>query len=364
MRMTKNSERINYSQCWEDPDVLIQALEVTSEDKVLSITSGGDNTLALFAEHPHSIVALDMSASQNYLFELKRASAKALSYDEYLAFLGVHKTGERNALYRKVRPHLGAESSAWWDRYPDFIEMGVIHCGRFERFSLWFKNRILPLIHSKSTVESLLTAESLLEQTHIYRQKWDTWLWRQLFGAAINRFMLRRYARQKEMFDYVEGVGAGAIFRLRLEKLLLGQSVKGNWFLNYSLTGSYGESLPPYLRRSGYDAIREAPDALSIVRTGSILEHLKQTEAKSYSKFNLSDVFEGMSEADNDAVWAEIVRTARDGAVVVYWNNLASRTFPHSLASVVSDQRERAEELQRRDKVFFYGNFHINIIRP
>jgi S-adenosylmethionine-diacylglycerol 3-amino-3-carboxypropyl transferase len=38
---------IKYSQCWEDTDVLVSALLLEDDDVVLSITSGGDNSLAL-----------------------------------------------------------------------------------------------------------------------------------------------------------------------------------------------------------------------------------------------------------------------------------------------------------------------------
>ena len=42
-----NFERIRYAQCWEDADVLLEAIEVTRAGTYLSIASAGDNTLAL-----------------------------------------------------------------------------------------------------------------------------------------------------------------------------------------------------------------------------------------------------------------------------------------------------------------------------
>ena len=40
-------EQIRYAQCWEDADVLLEALDVKTDGSYLSIASAGDNTLAL-----------------------------------------------------------------------------------------------------------------------------------------------------------------------------------------------------------------------------------------------------------------------------------------------------------------------------
>ena len=44
---TPDRPRIRYAQCWEDADVLLQALAVQPGDVCLSIASGGENTLSL-----------------------------------------------------------------------------------------------------------------------------------------------------------------------------------------------------------------------------------------------------------------------------------------------------------------------------
>ena len=42
-----NFAKIRYAQCWEDADVLLEALQVDTADTCLSVASAGDNTLAL-----------------------------------------------------------------------------------------------------------------------------------------------------------------------------------------------------------------------------------------------------------------------------------------------------------------------------
>ena len=55
---------IRYAQCWEDADVVLEALQVQPGDVCLSIASAGDNTLSLLAKNPSQLVAIDLSASQ------------------------------------------------------------------------------------------------------------------------------------------------------------------------------------------------------------------------------------------------------------------------------------------------------------
>ena len=49
--------RLSYGQCWEDADRLVEGLAPLEGRRVLSIASGGENTLALLAEGPERLVA-------------------------------------------------------------------------------------------------------------------------------------------------------------------------------------------------------------------------------------------------------------------------------------------------------------------
>jgi len=50
---------IRYAQCWEDADVLLEALDIRPGHVCLSIASGGDNTLALLSRRPERVLAVD-----------------------------------------------------------------------------------------------------------------------------------------------------------------------------------------------------------------------------------------------------------------------------------------------------------------
>ena len=50
--------RLNYAQCWEDIDVLREALSVKEGERVLSICSAGDNSFAFCLRPPGIIVGV------------------------------------------------------------------------------------------------------------------------------------------------------------------------------------------------------------------------------------------------------------------------------------------------------------------
>ena len=48
---------VRYANCWEDADVLLQALEIKPTGFYLSVASAGDNTLSLLSANPAQVIA-------------------------------------------------------------------------------------------------------------------------------------------------------------------------------------------------------------------------------------------------------------------------------------------------------------------
>lgn len=355
-------EKINYSQCWEDLLLLKNALLVSNDDVVLSITSGGDNTLALLFERPKKIVSIDFNKSQNYLLELKIASAKILDYQEFLEFLGVKKSKERLNLFKKIKIDLSIESRLWWEKHLYLIKAGVINVGRFERFLNLFKNIVLPVVHSKNTINKFLNITTLNEQKIFYKEKWNNKRWKFLFKIFSSQLILKLLARQKGAFRYINEIGVGNIYFKRFEEKSQTIFIKDNYFMNYCLTGNYKlSSLPPYLEREKHDFIKNNLFDLDII-TIDIFSYLKSVPDNYFSKFNLSDIFEFLSTKENDSLWEEIIRTAKPNAIIVYWNNLIPRSYPEYLSKSVFEDKKVVIDLHKLDKSFFYGSFHVNKI--
>lgn len=148
--------QIRYAQCWEDAEILLEALDIRPGDTCLSIASAGDNALALLTQDPARVVALDLSPAQLACLELRVAAYRELEHEELLVLMGSHPGSDRPALYQRCRSQLSSDVRYFWDTHPTEIEQGIGHAGKFERYFDLFRRRMLPLVHSRRTVARLL----------------------------------------------------------------------------------------------------------------------------------------------------------------------------------------------------------------
>src|SRR5512145_722760 len=116
--------QLRYAQCWEDADVLLEALAVRPGDTCLSIASGGDNTLALLSRCPARVIALDLSPAQLAALEVRVAAFRALTHAELLELMGSRPSDRRLVLYGRCRALLKPEARDFWDARVDDIVHG------------------------------------------------------------------------------------------------------------------------------------------------------------------------------------------------------------------------------------------------
>ncbi len=351
---------INYSQCWEDSDLLEQALDITAHDTVLSITSGGDNSLALLLRAPKKIFMIDKNPIQNYLTELKLRAPQILDHAQYLEFLGVRESKNRLEYFKQVSHLLSLDASTWFLQHGDVIAQGVMHSGKFERYLNTFRKFLLPRVHSKQTVFEFINQANLEKQITFYNQTWNTWRWRLFFRLASNASLLKKYARQ--VGTLCGGVIADTNYFKRLERLIYRSHLKHNYYLHYSLCGTYGESCPNYLLETNHRTLGACDPSTYEFHTDDILSFLKKTPNNSLTKFNLSDSFEFLAPEEAAPVWNEIVRTSKNGAVVAYWCNQMEHVPPHELKSQVVRNADLERTLTAYDRLYFYQSFHIYTI--
>jgi S-adenosylmethionine-diacylglycerol 3-amino-3-carboxypropyl transferase len=348
---------IRYASVWEDADVLCEALApVAAGGRVLSVASAGDNALALLTLDPAEVVAVDLSEPQLAALALRVAALGALSHETLLRFLGVREAdpADRRATYAALRASLPDDARAFWDDHAPAIEGGIIHAGRFERYLRLFRRRVLPLIQSPGRIAALLDQDQLPQQERFYREEWDHWRWRLVFRLFFSRFVMGRLGRDPAFFDHVRGsVGDRILDRTR--HALTAIPVRTNPYLTYIMTGNYaGQALPRYLRPEHHDVIRGRLERLRAVRAPA------EAVPGPFDAFNLSDIFEYMSDADHERVYAALVGHARPGARLAYWNMLAPRGPARSVADRVEPLEELAAALHDRDRAWFYQRFHVD----
>jgi S-adenosylmethionine-diacylglycerol 3-amino-3-carboxypropyl transferase len=355
-------EKIRYAQCWEDADILLEALDIQPGDTCLSIASGGDNTLAMLAKSPARVIALDLSSAQLACLELRVAAYRGLEHGAVLELIGSTASERRSDLYRRCRGLLSVDARSFWDARPLTIQAGIGGGGKFERYLTLFRNRVLPLVASRSKRERLLLGGSLAERRVFYSSCWNSRRWRLMFRLFFSRAALGRLGRDPAFFAYVEGGVSGPLLQ-RVEYALTEMDPAQNPYLRWILTGEHGTALPYALRPENFDAIRANLDRLEW-RQQSLETFLDHAEAQTIDRFNLSDVFEYVSQDACSHMLEQIAAIGRPGARLAYWNLLVPRSRPERLKLRLEPRQSLAERLHTQDKAFFYHSFVIEEVLP
>lgn len=356
--------QIRYAQCWEDADVLLRGLDVRPGDVCLSICSAGDNTLALLTGDPARVIAVDLSAAQIACLQLRISAYRTLEHSELLELIGSRPSDRRLDLYRRCRDKGGLPPDAadFWASRTEEIAAGIGEAGKFESYFRLFRRRVLPLVHRRAAVKELMRARTVDDRRRFYDHTWDTTRWRLLFRVFFSRFVMARLGRDPSFFKYVEGAVSDRILN-RARYALRELDPSANPYVHWILTGTHGDALPLALRPEHFETIRARLDRIEI-HLGSIESWLDADKRWSpLDRFNLSDIFEYMSESSTGTLLRRLADASRPGGRLLYWNMLAPRQRPDELRDVLEPLGDVAAECFRADKAFFYSRLVIEEVR-
>jgi S-adenosylmethionine-diacylglycerol 3-amino-3-carboxypropyl transferase len=349
---------IRYAQCWEDADVVVDALALRPGDRCLSVASGGENSLSLLACGPGAVIAVDISPAQLALVELKRAAIRALDHATAIAFVGLAPCADRWRIYRDIRTALPRRSAEFWDAHPRDVASGVCLCGRFERYLALFRQVVLPLVHSRDEIADLLVPRPPEARRRFFDDVWNNFRWRALTRLFFSRTVMGHVGRDPSFFRYVDGDVAASISE-RVERALTEGEPAANPYLRWIVQGRYGDRLPHAWRAANFDAIRHNIDRLEL-RQQSAEAALAEAPDDSIDRFNLSDVFEYVSAPSAERMFDDIARCGRAGGRVAYWNMMVPRGRPQRLALRLRALDDESRRLHRLATTFFYGAFRVD----
>ena len=152
----------------------------------------------------------------------------------------------------------------------------------------------------------------------------------------------------------------------RLEKLACHFPLRDNYFAWQAFARRYPEpgeaALPAYLQPKNHDTIRRNAGRVSVHHT-SFTELLARKDAGSVDRYVLLDAQDWMSDAQLNALWTEVSRTAAPGARVIFRTAAAPSLLPGRVSTALLDQwryeEELSLELSSRDRSAIYGGFHL-----
>ena len=340
---------VRYSQVWEDHRLLERGLDVGPADDVLSIGSAGCNVLALLLREPRRIVAVDVSPAQAALIELKLAAIRELDHARLAAFLGATAGHDRLGEYAGLRDALSPAARDFWDRESDAIDEGVLGCGMLERYFRDFQERHLNRLLAPGTVAQLV--EQALASPQLEAA----------FRSHFSREAMNGRARDASQFHYVEEDDLGGFWWERFRHVCTAIPAGGNHYLEWFLTSRYADLAagPPYLRPGNAERLRPLLDRVEVV-VDDLSAYLEAQAPGTFSKANLSDIFEYLSAEASERLLRLVASRMRPGGRIAYWNLLVPRARAESLANVLAPRSREAQELWLEDRVFFYRAFHVD----
>ncbi len=347
------NEKIKYANCWEDADLLLLATNLPKNSNILSIASGGDNSLALLSTVPKQLVAVDTNVAQLHLCELKAVAFSELNYDEMIDFFwGLPQAKEH---FERIKKQLSPACQKFWEVNENAVCNGILHSGKFENYFHFFRTKIVPLVHAQNHVLELLSEKTEQEQVDFYNEHWNTWRWRFLFRLFFSKFILGRFGRTKSYLNHVEIPVADFIYQQTAQHLQ-SKDCQSNYFLQYIFKGNFATEYPFYLRKENFNLIKENLSVLTL-KQGLAQDFVRKEN--DFNFCNFSNIFEYMSQDEFTDFHHILLRNLPDKAIFSYWNLMVNRVFSVSFPTIYAVYNP-TERLQT-DKGFFYKRFVTEI---
>jgi S-adenosylmethionine-diacylglycerol 3-amino-3-carboxypropyl transferase len=366
-----------YAQIWEDPAVDMEALAITSDCHVVTIASGGCNVLSYLTADPAKITAVDLNTAHIALNRLKLMAARTLpDHAAFHRFFAQADSRENVAAYRDVvAPHLDEATRRYWEgrdligrRRIGGFARGIYRQGLLGRFI--GAAHLLARLHGVNP-RRMLDANTLEEQRAIFETElapffekgFVRWLTSQpasLFGLGIPPAQFEALAGDKRM---------DAVLKARLKKLACDFDLKDNYFAVQAFGRGYagGEGpLPPYLQAGNHDAVRVRAERVD-VRHVNFTDFLRDQPAASADRYILLDAQDWMDDDQLNALWAQITRTAKPGARVLFRTAGEPSILPGRVADAVMEhwdyQAEASRDYTARDRSAIYGGVHLYMLK-
>lgn len=357
--MSTFNDAIRYSNCWEDAEIILKALNIKEKGVYLSISSAGDNALSILTKNPNLVLAIDENLAQIACIEIRKVLFQYLSYDEVLSFMGIKESTQRIFTYKKLCKFLSAEVRSFWDKNLSFISKGIIHSGKVENYFHLFRKWIMPLIMSKNKWQELIREKSESERFDFYNKKIDSWKWNLFLDIIFCPIALKKLDLNRDSHYLKKRTKSiSKEVKERIKYALTALPTHNNPYLEYIITGNFCNSLPFFLRNENFEKIRENIDKLVIFK-GTLKEALKKNSKIIFDGFNLSDIFEYMSYNQYFKRIKQILPQTKKEGRIVYWDNLIRREVPRSLCSKISDRKKLSEQLFSQNRAFFYSSLNI-----
>lgn len=169
------------SQSWEDPRIDQELFKFNGSDVIVTLTSAGDQVLDYLLASPKKVISVDLNERQNALLELKLASIRELSYEEFFAIFASSDGDVFKKNYQtKLRKHLTAKSKAFWDANQTIFDNYFFWsgaCGNLVRYGMLVMRYVFGLNGLLDELEHCGSLEKQRQIVEQYRGRLENVYW-------------------------------------------------------------------------------------------------------------------------------------------------------------------------------------------
>ncbi len=348
---------LQFAQVREDPliDLDVVRRSPGPDRHVMLVASAGCTALSLLVEPSiRTLEAVDLNPTQIALCRLKAAAVACLETDGLWAFLGV-VPGQPLDHWPQVARELPAADRALWETHREWLRMGVLRAGNYERlFDLW-RRHLHHFVASPALCRDLFAAGDPAEQQAVFA-RFNQAFWPVGFTLAFHADLLHAMFGPKAT-QHATGP-YDRYFETVFTRAITAMPVKGNYFLSQLLLDAYlpdqADGLPLYLQPQHLTAVRRGLGKIQW-RTGTFPEVLKDRTGPPLSVLQLSNILDWCDTDEGtaiaEAVGPHLAPQAR--LLVRQLNNDAPLPLP--LRDRVRSDNDLDAHWQATERSFFYS---------
>ena len=369
-----------YAQIWEDPEVDMEALKLDKTSRIMTISSGGCNVINYLTESPAAIYAIDLNPSHIALMNLKLTAIKYLpDYESFFRFFGCADDPKNIENYdRYISPHLDPVSKAYWEKWTLMTGRRI---NKFKKniYRFGLLGRFISVVHILAKLygqdpKELVTAKNMKEQAEIFDRTlgpvYDKKFIRFICNMPPALYGLGIPPSQFDELSESAGGDMAGLLKARLRRLACDFPIDTNYFAWQAFNRGYDrknkKAIPRYLDEKYYDTLKANANNVhphNITITG-FLE--RQPEA-SLDCYVFLDAQDWMNDAQLNALWAEVLRTAAPGARVIFRTAgdesiLEGRVSNDILKHFDYDPKSSPIAVAK-DRSSIYGGFHLYTLK-
>ena len=371
-----------YPQIWEDPAVDMDALQMGTNDNVITIASGGCNALNyLAAAGPAHITAIDLNPAHIAYNRLKIAGVKYLpDYETFFQFFGAADAQDNLRLYTHyLKNRLDTATRDFWEArmWPSGRKRIRLFTKNIYRYGLLGK--FIGMVHLAAKLygrdaRKILEARDRDEQRTIFETElahlYDKRLIKWACNLPVSLYGLGIPPTQFESLKADAGGNMAGLLRARLRRLACDFPLESNYFAWQAFGRGYDlehrQAVPYYLHEDYYQALKDRIDRLDLQYT-TYDQALTAHKDNSLDCVCLLDAQDWMDDNQLNNLWAEITRTARPGARVIFRTAGADSILPGRVRDKILSQwyydENKCRQWHAQDRSSIYGGFHLYTLK-